>query len=107
MKRKMFLGIAALAVAVVSGYNVYLSKPSTKGLSDLALANVEALADDETNIKYMDCTRATSFRNCKNSEGRWTGISIKTVEEYKVAVGSPEVCKHDRVTKCPSGSYEF
>jgi len=55
----------------------------------------------------MDCTRATSFRNCKNSEGRWTGISIKTVEEYKVAVGSPEVCKHDRVTKCPSGSYEF
>ena len=45
MKRKMFLGIAALAVAVVSGYNVYLSKPSTKGLSDLALANVEALAN--------------------------------------------------------------
>jgi len=47
MKRKMFLGIAALAVAVVSGYNVYQARTSTKGLSDLALANVEALADGE------------------------------------------------------------
>ena len=49
MKRKMFLGIAALAVAVVSGYNVYQARTSTKGLSDLALANVEALARIEDN----------------------------------------------------------
>ena len=47
MKRKMFLGIAAVAVAVVSGYNVYQARTSTKGLSDLALANVEALAKME------------------------------------------------------------
>lgn len=47
MRRKMFLGIAALAIAVVSGYNVYQARTSTKGLSDLALANVEALAVKE------------------------------------------------------------
>ena len=44
MRKKLFLVIAALAVAVVSGYNVYLSKPNIMGLSDLAKANVEALA---------------------------------------------------------------
>lgn len=50
MKRKMFLGIAALAVAVVSGYNVYQARTSTMGLSDLALANVEALAEGDYNF---------------------------------------------------------
>ena len=54
MKRKMFLGIAAVAVAVVSGYNVYQARTSTKGLSDLALANVEALARIEIDKECPD-----------------------------------------------------
>ena len=47
MRKQLFLSISALAVAVLSGYNMYFSKPNTKGLSDLALANVEALAVKE------------------------------------------------------------
>ena len=47
MNKKLLMSIAALAVAAVAGYNVYQSRTNTMGLSDLALANVEALADNE------------------------------------------------------------
>ncbi|MBR2455998.1 MAG: NVEALA domain-containing protein [Bacteroidaceae bacterium] len=47
MNKKLLLSIAALAVAAVAGYNVYQSRTNTMGLSDLALANVEALATRE------------------------------------------------------------
>jgi hypothetical protein len=45
MKKKMMGIIAAVAVAVVAGYNIYASQSNVK-LSDLALANVEALANN-------------------------------------------------------------
>ncbi len=44
MKKKLFGMIVVAVVAIVAGYNVYLSQNETK-LSDLVLANVEALAD--------------------------------------------------------------
>ncbi len=45
MKKKL-MGIVTIiiAIAAVAGYNVYASRSNVK-LSDLALANVEALAD--------------------------------------------------------------
>lgn len=43
MKKKMMGIIAIVAVAAVAGYNVYTSQKNVK-LSDLALANIEALA---------------------------------------------------------------
>lgn len=45
MRKKLFAALAVAVVAVVAGYNVYSSQKSTT-LSDLALANVEALAYD-------------------------------------------------------------
>lgn len=44
MRKKLFAALAVAVVAVVTGYNVYSSQKSTT-LSDLALANVEALAN--------------------------------------------------------------
>lgn len=43
MKKKLFGMIVVAVVAIVAGYNVYLSQNETK-LSDLVLANVEAFA---------------------------------------------------------------
>jgi len=45
MKKKVFGGIAILAIAVVAAWNVNLSKHDS-GLSGVSLANVEALAQD-------------------------------------------------------------
>jgi len=103
MKRKMFLGIAALAVAVVSGYNVYLSKPSTKGLSDLALANVEALADgSETGTAAGICYIEKSFSDhsgwklfCDSKTNDEMIFPCPSSERYS---GYSEVMK-DRCTK--------
>lgn len=43
MKKKIMGLIAIVAIAAVAGYNIYASQSNVK-LSDLALANVEALA---------------------------------------------------------------
>lgn len=43
MKKKLIGIIAIVAVAVVAGYNIYASQSNVK-LSDLALANIDALA---------------------------------------------------------------
>lgn len=98
-----------VAIAVVSGINVFNARKS-EVLSDIALANVEALAGYEDNsgldADYNNCTRATSWGNCYNSDGTWAALAIKSVESYQVSVGSPIVCKHDRITSCPSGTYE-
>ena len=45
---KKFIKFAFVAaIAVVAGYNVYQSQSVMNGMSDFALANVEALADNE------------------------------------------------------------
>ena len=47
MKKIMKLAFVA-AIAAVAGYNVYQSQSVMNGMSDFALANVEALAGGET-----------------------------------------------------------
>ena len=46
MKRKVMTTAFVVAIAIVSGINVFNAQ-KTEVLSDVALANVEALADDE------------------------------------------------------------
>jgi hypothetical protein len=53
MKKKMMGIIAIVAVAAVTGYNVYTSQKNVK-LSDLALANIEALASSGEGFQ-SDC----------------------------------------------------
>ena len=47
MRKKIFIGLFALALLATAGYGVQKSMKSEAGLSDLALANVEALARNE------------------------------------------------------------
>ena len=53
--KKLFKLAFVAAIAAVAGYNVYQSQSVMNGMSDFALANVEALAaDDETNNHYAE-----------------------------------------------------
>lgn len=53
IKKTIFIGISVLAVAVVVAVNVNFASKSN-GLSNLTLANVEALADNEASTQ-KDC----------------------------------------------------
>ena len=46
---KKIIGTVVIATALFAGYNMYESSAEMK-LSDLALANIEALADTENNV---------------------------------------------------------
>lgn len=47
MKKKILSGVFALALLTTAGFGVNKSMKSDANLSDLALSNVEALADNE------------------------------------------------------------
>jgi len=52
MKKKILSGLFALALLVATGYGVSKSTKSNANLSDLALTNVEALAQSENGGSY-------------------------------------------------------
>ena len=53
MKTKLFYGLALLVIAVVAAVNMTVSSNGHgHGLSDLSLANVEALARNEIDPKW-------------------------------------------------------
>lgn len=52
MKKNNIKSILIAAVAIFAGYNMYQSNVKTEGMSDIALANVEALAQDEAGGWY-------------------------------------------------------
>lgn len=88
MKKKIFNVGVFVAVALVAGYNVYSSQKSDD-MSDIALANVEALANDEafcsscrecTGHYYVCESNYDSFwndmlRNCGGFSGSITFLS--------------------------------
>ena len=52
MKKNIVSGIFALALLVTAGYGVNKSMKSNANLSDLALSNVDALANEESGGDY-------------------------------------------------------
>ncbi|WP_256448743.1 NVEALA domain-containing protein [Proteiniphilum propionicum] len=62
----------ALAILAATGYSVNKSMKSDTGLSDLALANVEALAQYENDPPSRDKWTKMSFQ-CLDSNGNPTG----------------------------------
>lgn len=54
MKKNILYTAMALSVAAVGGYNVYLSQ-TVENLSELTLANVEALAQNDDDKKKQTC----------------------------------------------------
>jgi hypothetical protein len=57
MKNKILYGIAVMVIAVIAAFNVTLSLQKNNDFSGLSLANVEALADGES--------------ECQNESGYW------------------------------------
>jgi len=76
MKKKIFGGIAVLAIAAAAAFNVNFSAQSN-GLSDVSLANVEALAQESTttypscntDIYYFSCTQYNTSYYCPCASG--------------------------------------
>jgi hypothetical protein len=54
MKKKIFGGIIAVVIVALAAVNVNMNSQSENLLSDLALANVEALAEGEDNCHYTN-----------------------------------------------------
>lgn len=65
MKQTLKVSIALAIILVAAGYNVYISRQEV-GMSDLALANVEALATGETG----KCDNANGYRRILRGEER-------------------------------------
>lgn len=74
MKKKILSGLFALALLIATGYGVNQNVKSDAGLSDLALSNVEALAQGESgNRPYQSQGYCTMWRlgNMCSSSGTY------------------------------------
>ncbi|MFR0677014.1 NVEALA domain-containing protein [Dysgonomonas mossii] len=61
MKKKIIGSITVMAIAAVAAFNINLSNPD-KGLSNISLANVEALASSEGgSLCSQYCTSSNSY----------------------------------------------
>ena len=63
MKKKFYAALLAVAVIAFTGYNVYQSQKADAYLSDLAMANVEELANGE--LSNGNCEGSWSQECCK------------------------------------------
>ena len=63
MKKKYYAALLAVVVIAFTGYNVYQSQKADASLSDLAMANVEALANGE--LSNGNCEGSWSQECCK------------------------------------------
>jgi hypothetical protein len=69
MKKKIFMGIAVLAIAALSAWNIQFTSKSGE-LSDLSLANIETLATPEN----FDCM---AYNHCGiNCPYEWCGYCM-------------------------------
>jgi hypothetical protein len=81
--KKIFVGIAILAITAVAAFNVNMNTQKSE-LSDLSLANVEALAQESGGeIKYL-----IMRLDCFNSKGVVIGSRIACY-----AGGGSKTCK--------------
>ncbi len=72
MKKRVLSGLFALALLVTTGFGVNKRMKSDAGHSDLALANVEALAQNENDPPSYEKWTQMSFQ-CLDSYGYPTG----------------------------------
>ena len=81
MKSNIFKSMVVAVVAIIAGYNVYLAQAeSYNEMSDLLLANVEALAQNEGREAVITCSQY-----CNDGIGRcW----FKNGNDYCVFSGS-------------------
>ena len=63
MKKNLLKGLAVAALAMIAGYNMYQAHSETEGMSELMLANVEALAGDE--LGTNNCYATICYNKCR------------------------------------------
>lgn len=102
MYKKVLKVAFVAAIAMIAGINVFNAQKPTV-LSDVAMANVEALASDETGTGR--CSRVKVRVSCYRGN-HWAGTRVKEIEYYDVEPGSMLECTHAQVTECPEGSTE-
>lgn len=69
MKKNILKSVFVSAFALVAGYSVYASQQKVE-MSDLAMANVEALASRESStctFSYVEKNQATNTLNCSGN----------------------------------------
>lgn len=79
--KKVIFGIAVLAIAATVALNVNLGAKKFGEVSLFALANIEALADDENEGETL--RRIKLFCTCYNDDNIPTSMSILDCEEYQ------------------------
>jgi heme A synthase len=70
MKKKIFYGIAVLAIAALAAFNLNLNNSTTGKLSDVSLANVELLAQAEV-LGGLVCRLDASYSYCYPGGSSW------------------------------------
>jgi endonuclease I len=70
MKKKIFGSLAIVAIVVTVAFNVNLSTKKSNTTSLLALANVEALADTETDDEFTSSTGCKAVWENVNCSGK-------------------------------------
>jgi hypothetical protein len=70
MKKKILGGIVVVAIAAVAAWNVSLNSQSND-LSDISLANVEALADYEVPEVVITCS--ATYQECYSVASNFSG----------------------------------
>ena len=58
MTKKFFKAMTAAVFAIIAGYNVYFANAENTADSDLLLANVEALSQNEGGEAVITCSRS-------------------------------------------------
>ena len=78
MKKNILKATLVAAFALIAGYNVYSSQKA-EGMSELALANVEALASEEGGGNHITCYSGSgSSFLCKCSTCTWGYIGTSS-----------------------------
>lgn len=78
MKKFFFKTIGISAFVLTTGYNVYTSQEKVD-MSDMAIANVEALAHNETGDEFTnatDCVACWENYTCRGKDGKLYSYSI-------------------------------
>ena len=73
MSKKVFAALIVAVVATFAGYNIYQSQRAEKIVSDLVMANVEALAGDTEGGATITCSRTCSdgVGRCYKAYDKW------------------------------------
>ena len=87
MKKKILSGFFASAILIAAATGAMESRKSEAGLSDLAMANVEALATGESEGgKYYDCHQGTETSH--GTREFWCGTcSVKNISKSGLTGG--------------------